>query len=941
MTGRPPLFAIGQSTAGPLADSSLIVPVNCRSVSKDEFQKTDPRSRSLRPGRSIGGPMFCVHCGAKIADGSKFCPVCGKSVRAVNPSKRPAPDGAAAKPAPQHPAPQPAPQAPPTFSPAPKPARTRRRAPAVIVGAAAAVLAVLVIGTLLAMFGPFGRTGAPAGDGSVYSDNLDPKKYDLKAPERDLDSAQVFSFGLDDGVDLGLKALDDDPSYRSAQVPDAAKVFVDGSLTTEFPVSVAQVDSDGENRLEIEPAYVSAENLATEDAAEFDDIFHFDSKDTKLDDGFGRWYGFGGYYLVRYIGSDGKKLEKPVVTYFTVKDDVDSSGNALPEPQSVRFAVQGDGGLGISWSPVEGAKRYKVYLRVFDKTKQGDASDLSGRGTGMAYRLLAETDGTEVNTLDYDFWTKRMRESAKAGGFTTYGGHSDILTEQNKQFADLVIGDDEDQVYQNRQDAQKGQQGLAVADYQPNAEHVKSASIAVVACGDDDDAQSPFRFQSINPYLGQIPVKIADNIDIDWIRAAPDGKTDPAGFIRQRLTTYVTMADGTAAAVLNDLDTSKMTTKQSTMTEGEDENDPSTWTKRAYTYAEVPYTVRNTVFSDVISFEGEWFPGGADQIKQVASEQLQEMTKANPATGAPQRAKLDSDIDWNKVQADQKISDTAPEVDYPVNGSSEYVKFVAANIMAGNMAMDVTRFAEKPGAPDFGTVFSEALGQNPLCLLSDVYADYNLRHDGDKTIVSVYDGFTSEHNDAAKMVERRKKVWAEVKKIVDGAVKDGMDEGEKVRAINDAMADRLSYDYDFYYVIEGKFDLVQDPEIKKNPFLVRAATAEELLNRNKAVCSGYAQIFKACADYAGIESVYVTGTVPPEPGRSSNTHAWNLVKDGDAWKVVDVTWDDTGRDAGGHSDEYLMLDQKDAKLAGRTYDRGAMPSSWYDENVDASLLAAA
>lgn len=32
-----------------------------------------------------------------------------------------------------------------------------------------------------------------------------------------------------------------------------------------------------------------------------------------------RWYGYGGYYLVRYYGADGHKLKRPEVTYFTVK----------------------------------------------------------------------------------------------------------------------------------------------------------------------------------------------------------------------------------------------------------------------------------------------------------------------------------------------------------------------------------------------------------------------------------------------------------------------------------------------------------------------------------------------------------------------------------------------------------------------------------------------
>ena len=951
--------------------------------------------------------MYCKHCGAKIADGSKFCKHCGKPVgstaaasaddgpqakkaapvaerkatgsgaeqaaaptaasQPAEPSATSTVQSAPAAPtaastsqptaaqqstrpqpapsAPQQPAPgQPVPGAPAPFQPVPgAPAKKRHTGVKIALGAVAALFAIVVVGILLFTVGPLQREGAQLAMGDAYAENLSPDQFDLKSPEYDILDGQTFKYDLDDSVDLGLKELEGSSDYKYATVQNAVKVYVDPSFTQEFPTKVTQVKDEDGNRLEVEPGYLSAQDKSIDPttnpgATGMDDIFHVDSRPKGKGQYGGRWYGFGGYYLVRYLGEDGKKLEKPEVTYFTTKNDVDKQEKPLEAPQNVKFAVQDNGGLGIGWDKVDGAKKYKVYMRVNDPTYD----NLDGTVGRIEYDLLAVTDKTQINTLDYDYYTQSVLKNPKSYMFS-YGGAGATMVHQNEQFRDLVIGDNEDEVFGNRQDTEKGVQGLEVADYQPNAQHVKGVSITVVACGDDTDQQSPFKFQSINSLLGQIPIQRSDNIDLDWIRKAPSGKDDPAGFLRQHLISYVTMADGTTASMTNVFDTSKMTSKQSTMIEGEDANDPSTWHTREYTYSEIPYTVRNTIFTDTFSFEGSWFPGGADQINQVASEQLDALTKENPAIGTPQRAKLDDGTDWDKVQASQKVSTTKPDVDYPVSGSSEYVKYVAANIMAGNLSMDVTQFASKPGAPDFSTVFQEAVAQNPMTLLSDTYASYRMSTKDEKSIVTVYDTMDPEHNDTTKMNEERKKVWAEVKKIVDGAVTDGMSETDKVKAINKALCARLSYDYDFFYLMEGKTDMIKDDKVKANPFMNRGTTAAELLGSNKVICGGYSQIFKACADYAGIESVYVTGTIPPTPGMPNNGHAWNLVKDGDAWKVVDVTWDDKDRaDATDEEQQqYLMIDQTDAKLAGRMYDRDTMPSTWYDRNVDASLLAAA
>lgn len=78
-------------------------------------------------------------------------------------------------------------------------------------------------------------------------------------------------------------------------------------------------------------------------------------------------------------------------------------------------------------------------------------------------------------------------------------------------------------------------------------------------------------------------------------------------------------------------------------------------------------------------------------------------------------------------------------------------------------------------------------------------------------------------------------------------------------------------------------------------------TPAEQIFSGKAVCQGYAEVYKAIANAAGLECVLISGhgkgysyhdlqpgaPVPPE----ESNHAWNAVRiDGGEWKVIDACW---------------------------------------------------
>jgi len=109
-------------------------------------------------------------------------------------------------------------------------------------------------------------------------------------------------------------------------------------------------------------------------------------------------------------------------------------------------------------------------------------------------------------------------------------------------------------------------------------------------------------------------------------------------------------------------------------------------------------------------------------------------------------------------------------------------------------------------------------------------------------------------------------------------VEPARNDRDKVRALFRWISDRIAYDVEAYYGGAARDD-----------------TAAGVLQRRKAVCEGYANLFKELCDAAGLEAVVVGGYgkgadfVPGEDVDAAN-HSWNAVKLDGAWNLLDVCW---------------------------------------------------
>ncbi|HEX4372282.1 MAG TPA: transglutaminase domain-containing protein [Puia sp.] len=117
----------------------------------------------------------------------------------------------------------------------------------------------------------------------------------------------------------------------------------------------------------------------------------------------------------------------------------------------------------------------------------------------------------------------------------------------------------------------------------------------------------------------------------------------------------------------------------------------------------------------------------------------------------------------------------------------------------------------------------------------------------------------------------------------------------KVRAIFSWIAEHVVY--------KTKKTIIKDPSAQQSRLkpidsvIVNSANeyvAESVIRNQAAVCEGYARLFKTLCDYAGIQSVLITGYARGDINhfnpRFNSNHYWNAVYIDSAWHLIDVTW---------------------------------------------------
>ena len=131
------------------------------------------------------------------------------------------------------------------------------------------------------------------------------------------------------------------------------------------------------------------------------------------------------------------------------------------------------------------------------------------------------------------------------------------------------------------------------------------------------------------------------------------------------------------------------------------------------------------------------------------------------------------------------------------------------------------------------------------------------------------------------------------KNLVSGCVSDK----EKVTSIFKWITDNIAYYRPDARKAKKKNDFMHLSSEDDTPGNLPSLTervAAKVLRDKRAVCDGYARLFKSLCDHAGLTSQIITGYARTRyeiagKGFRSN-HTWNAVKIEGSWYLLDVTW---------------------------------------------------
>ena len=126
-----------------------------------------------------------------------------------------------------------------------------------------------------------------------------------------------------------------------------------------------------------------------------------------------------------------------------------------------------------------------------------------------------------------------------------------------------------------------------------------------------------------------------------------------------------------------------------------------------------------------------------------------------------------------------------------------------------------------------------------------------------------------------------------VEKLAAYLTKPAKNDYEKVRSFFVWLSDNIAYDVDLFRRYKPGTSLQIGPE--------------DVLKQGKAVCQGYADLFNALCEEAGIESRMIPGYSRGFGNRdrkdfSTADHAWNSVFIEGQWYLLDATWGAGGLD---------------------------------------------
>ena len=381
-------------------------------------------------------------------------------------------------------------------------------------------------------------------------------------------------------------------------------------------------------------------------------------------------------------------------------------------------------------------------------------------------------------------------------------------------------------------------------------------AICVIAVSQDGTSMmsNTFFFSELAPNL---PSSIANNTEKE------------SGFARDYESVeqfpaydYVTMCDGITNQKLIDYHTEEASVAPKRILYVDDEgNYLEGQTQNCLT---VPYVVEGTPFSYAMELL-DYDEANLQEDMKFLEDREEQLRRKSGGKGPNALRDKDREVDVQPQQEVRQIEDVK------IFANSALGEYLAANMLAGVEVIDISEFPEAKDMALVEDVFMEVYYQNPLILGVQGY-QINRKN---ALIYIAYD------DDSNVQARKQKEIQEKLVEVIEQIVTPDMSDEEIELAINQYLCDTVTYDEDALLNAEENNFMYVDESFNDS------FTAYGALINGKCVCSGYAAAFKLLAESAGIESIVVTGILD-----GGLAHAWNKVKLGGEWQIVDATNND-------------------------------------------------
>lgn len=568
----------------------------------------------------------------------------------------------------------------------------------------------------------------------------------------------------------------------------------------------------------------------------------------------GTWGNLNELYLVQYLDLEtGNKLERPIVTPFTVEHDL--------QAPVITQGVDENNCYMLSWEAIPGAVEYRIYEHYLDSGYYVEC--VTTENTVSADEFQTQKESDEFMELFY--------QDLEDSGYPEHVTNQDGVVTMNR----AVKYDDE----------------------------LESGYFLVVAVGADGEQSGISNIVNVRDIASQLPYEVVDSmveVNIETVEDAPayvdvrmvDGSVQQMIIDYHGAQLYEFLDDpnkiGIQAHVANTL-FNRFFVVLSGLTPEEVINDSYIITERQDDLLSKIGGTQNPEIN-VSYTPSEELTNAIDAFREEMSGGSNPSTNPDDGITEPsEEPSSDSGIDLPDVSTDSaseqvklmnevkvKVQDTINTIGSERIGDILY----AGNDMEAWMAMcliaqseiipvPVEVFPEAANINYVSELFLEAYRQNPICgVLIDI--EYSPEY---QALVVKY----------AEAPEVR---MDKIQKELDAAyalnsqiINPGMSDYEKVLAINEYFRLHASYDYDSTQTGRIEEDMLTEQFIDSH-------TPYGVLCNNYGVCESYSEAFVVVARIAGLDAICEIGTI------YGGGHEWNRVKIDGSWCVLDITNND-------------------------------------------------